>query len=316
METVILDARTVTGAPADMGWEEIEALGHLTVYQHTDKSETIGRICNAEAVLTNKVVIDRQVMDNCPRLRYIGILATGCNVVDLDEAHRRGIVVTNIPGYSTMSVAQHTFALLLEASNSVAHYAEANACGAWCRSEDFCYWDKALTELSGRRFGIVGMGNIGCAVARIALAFGMEVVAATKRTDLPEGVAKLPLDALLQSCDVVSLHCPLTDANKGFINACSIAKMKPGAILINTGRGPLVVEEDVAKALHSGHLGAYLADVLCHEPALPDNPLLTAPRCRLTPHIAWASRESRLRLIKIAAANLRAFGQGQPQNVV
>jgi glycerate dehydrogenase len=251
-----------------------------------------------------------------PRLRYIGVLATGYNVVDTLEAHRRGIVVTNIPAYSTPSVVQLTMAHLLNATNSVAHYAHENQKGRWSQSPDFLWMDTPVTELSGKTMVIRGMGNIGTGVARVAQALGMHVVAVTGRTDLPKGVSRMSWAEALSQADVLSLHCPLTPDTHHIINAQSLSQMKPTAILINTGRGPLVDEAAVAQALHKGQLGAYCADVLSEEPPQPSNPLLTAPRCYLTPHIAWASREARKRLITTAVDNLQAFVDGHPVNTV
>lgn len=316
MNIVILDGFSVT--QTDLGWQPLEALPncHVTVYERTAAQQTIERCREADAVLTNKVVLDKEVLAALPRLRYIGVLATGYNVVDTAAARQQGIVVTNIPAYSTPSVAQLVFAHLLNVTNSVAHYTEENSKGRWTQSPDFLWMDTPLKELAGKTFAIRGMGNIGTQVAQIAQAFGMRVLAVTHRNDLPAGIEKAEWYEALQQADVVSLHCPLTDETRNLMNATSLRQMKPTAILINTGRGPLVDEEAVAQALQEGRLAAYCADVLCQEPPQPTCPLLSAPRCYLTPHIGWASREARQRLIRTATDNLQAFAEGHPQNVV
>lgn len=331
MHIVILDGFSVT--QNDLTWQELLAANRpdadewkLTVYARTSPEETIARCEEADAVLTNKVLMTADVLAALPRLRYIGVLATGYNVVDCEAARQRGIVVTNIPAYSTASVAQLVFAHLLNISNAVAHYAAANHQEAgekthvsrWVEAPDFTWSDTPLMELSGKTFGIYGLGAIGTAVARIAVAFGMHVLAVTSKMpeELPVGVEKTEWDSLLGRADVLSLHCPLTPSTRAIINKVSLAAMKPTAVLINTGRGPLVDEQAVADALVEGRLGAYCADVLSSEPPSADNPLLSAPRCYLTPHIAWATREARQRLIAIAAENLRAFVQGRPIHVV
>lgn len=304
--------------PGDLSWEPMKELGDFVLYPRTSPSDIIQRVGDAEIVLTNKVVFTDEVMSQLPHLKYIGVLATGYNVVDIEAAHRRGIVVTNIPSYSTESVAQMTFALLLAVTNRVEHYAESNRQGRWSQNPDFCYWDTPLTELSGKTFGIVGLGNIGMKVAQIAHQFGMDVFALTSKhsANLPEGIQKTTLDGLLAVSDVLSLHCPLTDKTRHLINADRLQKMKPGAILINTGRGPLVDERAVAEALSSDKLGAYAADVMECEPPSADNPLFSQPKAFLTPHIAWATREARQRLMDVAVANVKAFIEGNPINVV
>lgn len=318
MKLTILDGFSVT--QNDLNWQALTQLPNveITVYERTLAKQTIERCAEAEAVLTNKVVLDRNTLAALPRLRYIGVLATGYNVVDIEAARERGIVVTNIPAYSTPSVAQMVFAHLLNVTNAVAHYAEENKKGRWTESPDFVWMDHSPIELAGKQLGIRGMGNIGTEVARIALAFGMKVVCCTSRpqNELPQGAEKLEWEELLATSDVISLHCPLTEATHHLINGEALQKMRPDAILINTGRGPLVDEEAVALALRHEQLGAYCADVLSTEPPKPDNPLLSAPRCYLTPHIAWASREARQRLINIATENLLAFIKGQPCHVV
>lgn len=316
MKVTILDGFSVT--QNDLDWQQLSETPNLEVniFDRTPATLTTARCQDAEAVLTNKVVFTAETLAQLPRLRYIGVLATGYNVVDTLEAHRRGIVVTNIPAYSTPSVVQLTMAHLLNATNSVAHYAHENQKGRWSQSPDFLWMDTPVTELSGKTMVIRGMGNIGTGVARVAQALGMHVVAVTGRTDLPEGVSRMSWAEALSQADVLSLHCPLTPDTHHIINAQSLSQMKPTAILINTGRGPLVDETAVAQALHKGQLGAYCADVLSEEPPQPSNPLLTAPRCYLTPHIAWASREARKRLITTAVDNLQAFVDGHPVNTV
>ena len=316
MKIVILDGFTAN--PGDLSWSALEALGEVTVYDRTSAEETLARAADAEIVLTNKVVIGRHEMEQLPRLRYVGVLATGYNVVDIAAAHERGITVTNVPAYSTESVAQMVFAHLLTVTNHTEHYALQNRNGQWCRSKDFCYWELPLHELAGKTFGIVGLGNIGLRVAQIAQAFGMKVKALTSKVPsaLPHGIAKADLQELLATSDVLSLHCPLTDDTRHLIHAGTLALMKPTAILINTGRGPLVNDDDVAEALRSNRLQAYCADVMTIEPPQDDNPLLHCPNAFITPHIAWASVEARSRLIQVAIDNVRAFHEGHPQHVV
>ena len=314
MKIVILDGFTAN--PGDLSWAELEALSQVTVYERTLPSETVARAAEADMVLTNKVVVSKEVMDQLPHLKYIGVLATGYNVVDIEAAHQRGIIVTNVPAYSTESVAQMVFAHLLTVTNRTEHYAQENRQGRWSRNADFCYWDFSHMELAGKTFGIVGLGNIGRRVAEIALAFGMKVKAVSSKTTLPAGIEKVSLEALLATADVLSLHCPLTDSTRHLINADTLAKMKSSAILINTGRGPLVDDQAVADALAEGRLAAFCADVLTQEPPLADNPLLKQPNAFITPHIAWASKEARVRLIQVATNNVRAFLSGTPQNVV
>ena len=317
MKICILDGYSVN--PGDLTWDKIRNLGETTVYERTAPSQIVDRAGDAEIILTNKVPLDSDTLSRLPRLRYIGVLATGYNIIDTSAAASRSIVVANIPAYSTMSVAQMVFALLLAATNRVEHYARENSEGRWSRNPDFCYWDTPLVELAGKRMGIVGLGHTGMATARIALAFGMDVTALTSKDagSLPEGIRKAAsTDELFATCDVVSLNCPLTPDTRHLANARTLALMKPGAILINTGRGPLVDEEAVAKALGAGRLGAYGADVMGTEPPAADNPLLSAPRAFITPHIAWATREARQRLMDICRDNLGAFINGQPQNIV
>ena len=316
MKIVILDG--YSAQPGDLSWKELETLGELTVYDRTKPDETVARATGADVVLTNKVVLGKDEIAQLPDLKYIGVLATGYNVVDVEAAHERGIIVTNVPAYSMESVAQMVFAHLLTVTNRTEHYAIQNREGRWSRNPDFCYWDAPLTELAGKTFGIVGLGNIGKRVAQIALAFGMKVKALTSKAPdaLPEGVEKATLDELLETSDVLSLHCPLTDATRHLVNADTLRRMKPTAIVINTGRGPLVDDQAVADALQAGRLQAFCADVLTTEPPSADNPLLAQANAYITPHIAWASTEARIRLLQIATDNVRAFLNGEPQNVV
>lgn len=316
MKIVVLDGYAAN--PNDLSWEDMQALGQLVVFDRTAPDQVLERSADADALLTNKVVLSAETLAKLPKLKYIGVLATGYNVVDTVAARRQGIVVTNIPAYSTDSVAQLTFAHILNITNSVAHYADQNRQGRWSASPDFVYWDTPLIELSGKTLGIVGLGNIGMKVATIARTFGMDVFAYTSKnsTDLPIGIQKTTLDGLLAVSDVLSLHCPLNEQTHHLINAQTLKKMKRGAILINTGRGPLVDEQAVADALNDGQLLAYGADVMTQEPPTADNPLLKCQNAYLTPHIAWATYEARKRLMLIATANLQAFIEGKPVNVV
>jgi len=316
MKIVILDGFGAN--PGDLSWDSLRALGEVVVYDRTAPDEVIERSEQAEALITNKVVIDSATMSRLPLLRYIGVLATGYNVVDLEAASQRGIVVTNIPAYSSQSVAQMTFAHILNITNRVGDYARQNRAGRWAESIDFCYWDSPFHELAGLTLGIVGLGHIGMLVAEIGMNFGMDVFAVTSKnsSDLPQGIQKTTLDGLFAVADVLSLHCPLTEKTRGMINKDTITRMKRGAIIINTGRGPLVDEQDVADALEEGHLAGYGADVLTQEPPSENCPLLRAPNAFITPHIAWATVEARQRLLAAAAENLCAFINGQPQNVV
>ena len=316
MKIVVLDGYGVN--PGDLSWETLEALGDVEVYPRTAPEDVFDRCFNAEIILTNKVVINKQILVSLPRLKYIGVLATGYNVVDVDTASDLDIIVTNIPAYSTDSVVQMTFAHILTMTNRVEHYTQQNRNGRWSNNPDFVYWDTPLIELAGKTMGIVGLGNIGMKVAQLARCFGMEVYAFTSKASslLPEGIQKTTFEGLLSVSDILSLHCPLNRSTREMINASSLAKMKEGALLINTGRGPLVNEADVAEALRSGHLGGYGADMMCQEPPAEDNPLFSAPNAYITPHIAWATFEARKRLIAIAVGNVKAFIDGNPVNVV
>ena len=316
MKIVVLDGYGLN--PGDLSWEALEALGDVDIYPRTAPEDVIDRCFDAEIVLTNKVVFNKRILVSLPRLRYIGVLATGYNVVDVDAAANLDIVVTNIPAYSTDSVVQITFAHILAMANRVEHYTMQNREGRWSASPDFVYWDTPLMELAGKTMGIVGLGAIGMRVAKLARCFGMEVYAYTSKasSDLPEGIQKTTFEGLLAVSDILSLHCPLNHATREIINASSIAKMKRGALLVNTGRGPLVNEQDVADALISGQLGGYGADVMCQEPPSADNPLFSAPNAYITPHVAWATYEARQRLMAIATGNVKAFIDGAPVNVV
>jgi len=316
MNIVALDGHTLN--PGDLSWEELGALGRLQVHARSKPAEIVLRAKEAEVILTNKVVLDRETIAALPKLRYIGVLATGYNVVDTAAARERGIPVTNVPGYSTRSVAQLVFALILELTHHVGPHSQTVREGRWSSSEDFCYWDTPLIELDGLTLGIVGFGQIGREVAIIAQAFGLRVLvhSRTKPIQLPPHAEWASLSELLSHADIVTLHCPLTSATHHLINPERLALMKPTAFLVNTGRGPLVDEAALADALNSSRLAGAGLDVLSVEPPSPTNPLLKARNCLITPHIAWASKAARQRLMEISVANLRAFLDGQPQNVV
>jgi glycerate dehydrogenase len=316
MKIVVLDGYGLN--PGDLSWSAWETLGELKVYDRTSPSELLERSEGAEVLITNKTLITADDMALLPELKYIGVLATGYNVVDIDEAKARGIVVTNIPAYSTASVAQMVFAHILNITQRVGYYADENVRGRWTNNADFCYWDTNLVELDGKKMGIVGYGNIGKATARIALAFGMEVLAYTSKEqkDLPQGVKKATLDELFAESDVISLHCPLTPDTKELVNANRLKTMKRSAILINTGRGPLINEKDLADALNEGCIAGAGLDVLSVEPSVAGNPLLSAKNCFITPHIAWATKEARTRLMDIAINNLRSYQEGNIINNV
>ncbi len=317
MKIVVLDGYGMN--PGDLSWDKLKELGDVTVYDRTSPAQVIERSKGADILLTNKTVLDRPTIEKLPDLKYVGVLATGYNVVDTVAARERGVIVTNIPSYSTASVAQMVFSLLLAITNGVEHYTADNRAGRWSRNADFCYWDAPLTELAGKTFGIVGFGNIGSKVAGIALAFGMKVMALSSKSadELPAGVEKAEnLEQLLRESDVLSLHCPLTASTKHLINASTLAKMKPSAILINTGRGPLVDEDALADALNTGKLRGAGVDVLSCEPPTIDNPLLYARNCYTTPHLGWATVEARQRLMDIAVANVANFIEDTPTNVV
>jgi glycerate dehydrogenase len=315
MNIIILDGFTLN--PGDLSWEGLQSLGPCTIYDRTPPAEVARRAADADIVLTNKTELTAGQIQNLPRLKYIGVLATGTNVVDLAAARARGIPVTNVPTYGTKSVAQMAFALLLELAHHTGHHSQTVREGRWTRSTDWCYWDFPLVELDGLTLGLVGLGRIGRAVSELAAAFGMKVIAYDPLAGpAPAFVRLVGLDALFRESDVVSLHCPLTPQTANLVNASRLALMKPTAFLLNTSRGPLVDERALAEALNSGRIAGAAMDVLAKEPPPADNPLLTAKNCILTPHLAWATRAARSRLMKIAVENVRAFLQGKPQNVV
>ena len=316
MKITVLDGYTLN--PGDLNWDSFSQMGELSVYPRTPLEDDIivQRIGDSEAVLTNKTPLTSAILDRCPKLKYIGVLATGYNVVDVKAAARCGIPVCNIPTYGTAAVAQYVFALLLELCHHSAHHSEAVHSGRWENNADWCFWDYPLTELAGKTMGIIGFGRIGQRTAEIAKAFGMKVLAfdaypCEAGRELAEYV---PLERLLEASDVVSLHCPLLPETEGIMNRDTISRMKDGAMLINTSRGPLVAEQDLADALASAKLAGAALDVVSTEPIHGDNPLLKAPNCIITPHIAWAPRESRKRLMDIAAENLRQWMNGTPVN--
>jgi glycerate dehydrogenase len=315
VKIVVLDGYTLN--PGDLSWDALEALGRCAFYDRTPADEVVGRARGADVVLTNKVPLGRDAIAELPDLTYIGVLATGYNIVDVEVAAEHGIPVTNVPEYGTRSVAQMTFALLLELAQHVGHHARTVRDGRWCASEDFCYWDHPLVELAGLTMGIVGFGRIGRAVAELARAFGMGVLA--NDIAVPKdaaGVEFVDLDALFSRSDVVSLHCPLTPDNEGLVNAERLNQMKESAFLINTSRGQLVNERDLAEALNSGRVAGAGLDVLAVEPPSAGNPLLAARNCIITPHVAWATRAARQRLLSAVVENVRAFLEGTPRNVV
>lgn len=316
MKIVVLDGYAAN--PGDLSWDGMKALGECVIYERTAPEQVLERAAGAEVVLTNKVVITAEHIAALPDLKYIGVLATGYNIVDVEAARNRGIVVTNIPAYSTDSVAQMVFAHILNICLQVQHYTEEVRNGRWTSSPDFCFWDTPLMELSGKKLGIVGLGHTGSATARIAIGFGMQVCAYTSKSHfqlIPE-IKKMELDELFRECDIVNLHCPLNEQTRGMVNAARLKTMKPTAILINTGRGPLVNEQDLADALNNGTIYAAGVDVLSQEPPRADNPLLHARNCFITPHIAWASGEARQRLMQIAVDNLNGYITGKVVNNV
>lgn len=316
MKIVVLDGHTLN--PGDLNWQPLEALGEVVLHDRTRPEEIIPRAQAAEIILTNKTPLDRAILQRLPSLRYIGVLATGYNVVDVAAARELGVLVTNVPSYGTRSVAQHVFALLLELTQRTGYHAESVRKGKWTGCPDFCYWDYPLIELDGLTLGVVGFGRIGQATAALAAAFGMHVIATTRQgpTAPVTGVRSVDLDTLLAESDVVSLHCPLTPSTTGLINAQRLSRMKPSAFLINTSRGPLVQEADLAAALNADRLAGAGLDVLSSEPPRSDNPLLTAKNCLITPHIAWATRAARARLLEVAIKNVSAYLKGQPTHVV
>lgn len=319
MRIVVLDGYTEN--PGDLSWEELEALGDVTIYDRTsltDEREIIARIGSAEVVVSNKTPITRAVMEACPNMRYITMLATGYNVVDVEEAKKRGIIVSNVPGYGTMIVAQYAMAMLLEICLHVSHHNEAVHQGRWQGSADWCFWDTPLIELDGKTMGIIGFGRIGQAAGRMAKAMGMRVLAfSPDRNDAGRAIAEyVEFDTLLRESDVIALHCPLFPETQGIINKDSIARMKDGVIILNNARGPLIVEQDLADALESGKVYAAGVDVVSTEPIKGDNPLLKARNCIITPHISWAAKESRQRIMDCTIQNIRAYQEGRPIHVV
>lgn len=319
MKIVVLDGYAEN--PGDLSWAPLEALGEVTVYDRTsltDEEETIVRLSGAEIAVTNKTPITRRIIDACPQLRYITMLATGYNVVDAAYAREKGIPLSNIPAYGTAAVGQFAIALLLEICHHAAHHSDTVHAGKWAACADWCYWDYPLIELDGKTMGIIGFGRIGQQTGRIARALGMRVLACGSHpSDSGRAIADyVELDALLAASDVIALHCPLFPETEGIINRETIRKMKDGVILLNNSRGPLVVEQDLADALNSGKVYAAGLDVVSTEPIREDNPLLTAKNCIITPHISWAPRESRQRIMDTAAQNIRAYLDGAPINVV
>ncbi|MBB6479615.1 D-2-hydroxyacid dehydrogenase [Spirochaeta isovalerica] len=317
MKIVVLDGYTLN--PGDLSWEGFENLGEFTCYDRTEEKDIVSRIGDAELVITNKTPVSAETIAACPNIKYIGVLATGYNVVDVEAAAARHIPVTNIPTYGTTAVAQFAFALLLNICHHVQDHSNAVFQGRWTAAPDFCFWDFPLMELAGKTMGIIGYGRIGQATGKIAQAFGMKVLAYDdyRNADLEcETMAYASLDDLLEQSDVISLHCPLFESTKGIINKGNIAKMKDGVIIINTSRGPLIVEEDLAEALNSGKVRAAGLDVVSTEPIREDNVLLKAKNCLITPHIAWAPLESRSRLMNIAVDNLKSFLDGAVVNRV
>ena len=315
MKIVVLDGYTMN--PGDLSWEPLESLGECTVHDRTPPQAVLERARGAAIVLANKVPFDAERMAKLPDLKYLGVLATGYNIIDTAAAWKRGIVVTNVPAYATRSVAQLVFALVLELAHHAGDHSRGVRDGRWTRSPDFCYWDSPLVELQGLVMGIVGFGRTGEAVADLARAFGMKVLVHTRSPRPPcEGVRFVDLETVFRESDVLSLHCPLTPQTEGLVSAKRLALMKPTAFLINTSRGPVVRERDLAEALNSGRIAGAGLDVLLTEPPKADNPLLAAKNCILTPHIAWATRAARARLMKTVVENVRAFLAGKPQNVV
>jgi len=315
MRIVVLDGYTLN--PGDLSWEQLQDMGELGFYERSTPNEVVQRLGGANIAVTNKAIVGKDAMAAAKDLRFIAVTATGVNIVDVAAAKERGIIVSNVPAYGTYSVAQATFALLLELSNRVGHHAQTVRDARWSRSSDFCYWDYPLVELAGRTLGIIGYGRIGQQVGKMAQAFGMKVIVYHHRPKgASEGVESVTLDELLQKSDVVTLHCPLTPETKGIINAERLKLMKRDAFLVNTSRGPLIVEEDLARSLQNEEIGGAGLDVLTVEPPHENNPLFKAPNCYITPHIAWATRAARERLMKVTVENVRAFLAGKPQNVV
>lgn len=313
---VVLDGYAAN--PGDLCWDELKQLGDCKIYDRTAENEIVERADKADIVLTNKTPLRAEHLNQLPDLKYIGVLATGYNIVDTAAAKEKGIIVTNIPAYSTDSVAQMVFAHILNIASQVQHHSEEVHKGRWANCQDFCFWDTPLMELSGKRIGIVGLGNTGAATARIAIGFKMKVAAYTSKStlQLPPEIEKMELDQLFRECDIISLHCPLTEETRGLVNARRLSLMKKSAVIINTSRGPVINENDLAEALNNGQIYAAGIDVLSQEPPKANNPLLSARNCYITPHIAWASSAARERLMQIMLDNIKAFIDGAPKNVV
>lgn len=317
MDIVVLDGYTLN--PGDLSWDALEKLGNVTVYDRTAASQIVKRIGDAKLVFTNKTPLTKEIFKACPNVEFVGVLATGYNVVDVEAAKEFGVVVTNIPTYGTTAVAQFVFALLLELCHHVGDHSQEVKKGTWAKSPDFCFWSHPLVELSGKTMGIIGFGRIGQATAKIATSFGMKVLAYDtfpKKELETDDIKIVELDNLLQNSDVISLHCPLFPSTEGIINKENISKMKDGVMIINTSRGKLIVEEDLVEALDRGKVSGAAVDVLAYEPANEDNPLVMCEKCIVTPHIAWAPKESRKRLMDIAVQNLKSFLEGNVQNAV
>ncbi|MBR6193799.1 MAG: D-2-hydroxyacid dehydrogenase [Treponema sp.] len=313
MKITVLDGNAVN--PGDLSWTRLEKIGKLVCYPRTKPEDVIKRIGDSDAILLNKINITEEILSSCPRLKYIGVQATGYNVIDLDACRRHGVTVTNVPSYSTSGVAQLVFAYISEFATGVALHSSSVMNGDWCKSPDFCYWKKPLMELDGKTLGVFGYGSIGSRVAQIGKAYGMKIIACT-RTQKPEIENPVDFDTLMAESDFITLHAPLTEKTRGLINARSLGLMKKSAYLINTARGPLVDENDVRAALDNGTIAGYACDVVSEEPMSRDNPLLGAPNCIITPHIAWAATETRQRLLDAVIDNLESFIAGKAKNVV
>lgn len=317
MKIVVLDGYPLN--PGDLSWDKLESLGSVEIYDRTPQERVVERAAGAGAVLTNKVALRESALREISGLRYIGVTATGYDIIDIPAAREIGITVTNIPAYGTNSVAQLTIALLLELCHHAGRHSEAVRSGEWCQSQDWCFWKSPLVELAGKTLGVIGFGRIGRRVAEIAHALGMQVLASSRSRQAPPAYKEFAwanVEETMKAADVVTLHCPLTPETKGLINAERLRLMKPSALLVNTSRGGLVVEQDLADTLNEGGLAGAALDVLSSEPPSSENPLLTARNCIITPHLAWATREARARLMRIATDNLQAFLEGQPRNVV
>jgi glycerate dehydrogenase len=314
MKITILDGYTLN--PGDLDWASIQTLGDVEIYDRSAPEEIVERAADAEVLLVNKVVLSETILDQLPNVKYIGVMATGFNNIDIAAARKHNITVTNVKAYGPASVAQQTFALLLAIMNRAETHSQSVFAGDWVASPDFCYSKTPLTELAGKTMGLIGFGDIGSQVARIAAAFGMHVIVYRKHPSETEGVKMVTLEEIFEKSDVISLHCPLTDETKEIINKESLAKMKRNAVVLNTGRGPLIQEADLAEALRNGVIAGAGLDVLSIEPPKPDNPLLSVPNCVITPHVAWATFEARKRLLQMVADNLDSFKNGNPVNVV